>query len=208
MAHTPRDHTPGDQTAPDQIPPHQAALKPSDDGTMMTVFAALLLMGAITVLILLHSVPDGVTGVPHPENPKMFMGAAKGAAQPFVLGLLPYLLLVSILVFVQRLMLLGIPAGQRTRGVRLFLAIALVAQIGVVTAFWFTYQEASMKGWAPMAGAFPMPTAIFLYCFYPVLAFYIFLYVVKFKSVVLSPETEAAFKDLVTEMKSIPETER
>lgn len=165
-------------------------------------------MGFITLLILTTPAPDGVAGTPHPIFPKMFVGAEKGQGQAQVLGVLPLALMISILGFVGGLIHLGIPESKRDRFVQVYFGVAVLIQIGVVTSFWYGYEAASLKGWSSMIASFPVPTAIFLYCLYPALCLYGVLYVVKFRTYVLPPETEADFAALVEEMKAIPEDER
>ncbi len=179
-----------------------------DTAIVRGIFVLLLLIGAISARILLTEAPDGVAGSPHPDFPRMFVGADKGAGQAEVLGQYPLLLLCAILGFIASLIHLGIPENRRSNFTRIFIYSAFLLQCAVVAAFWFLYQEASLKGWSPMAASFPVPTAIFLYLTYPVLCLYGLLYVVKFKTLMWPAESEAAFNDLLDEMNSIPEEER
>ena len=165
-------------------------------------------MAFLVLLILTTEMPEGITGTAHPSYPKMFMGAEKGEGQAEVLGLLPLLLLIVMLGFFGTLIHLGIPLKRRGVLSRLVVGIATGLQIGLVAALWYVYREASFKGWAPMAGSFPMPTAIFLYFLYPVFGLFVVAYIVKFRTLVYPPDSETAYKALVAEMKNVPVAER
>lgn len=165
------------------------------------IFVLLLVIAGITIFVLAGEPPIGATGSPHPEFPGLSLGG-DGTDKFSAIGTAPYYFQISVILLAGSLLYMGVPEHRRDRALRGWFAAGMVFAIFVWVMLWGGYESYLTTGQTTVIFGFPAPTNWMFWGIWGSFVAFDLFYVFAFRRYFLHPDDEAAFRELVDELKS------
>ena len=165
------------------------------------VFALLLVIAGITLFVLTSDVPRGATGAAHETIAAMSV-SLDGKDKLSAIGRAPFYFQIAVILLSVCLLYMGVPEARRDGRFHFLMGIGLFYALLVWLMLYTGYEAYLETGLVEVVFGFPMPTNWMLWGIWSSFAFFNLVYVLYFRAYFLHPQDEAAFEELVHELKA------
>ncbi|MFT5386662.1 MAG: putative membrane protein, partial [Saprospiraceae bacterium] len=157
---------------------------------LLTAFTTVLFM------ILISDPPIASTGKLHDQFKTMMHSGSSVIASAYVKWL-AFLFGLGIIAIFGMAVSFGAKKYGQLKGIKSWLYLGIIAFLLVFTMITFIYWEYSATGSRTIFGGLPLPTALMMYTLGTVPLIFTLIYVVKFRSWVLTEEEEKRFQEII-----------
>lgn len=164
------------------------------------VFALLLVLAGITLFVLNSPVPEGATGAAHGSIAAMTVGL-DGQDRLVSIGRAPFYFQIVVILMSVCLFYMGVPNARQDTRFHMLMAAGLFYALFVWLMLYTGYETYLKTGMVEVVFGFPVPTNWMLWGIWTSFAFFNLIYVLYFRAYFLHPDDEAAFEELVQELK-------